>query len=153
MFYMTLGNSPSMIETVEVGNFLNNEETEIWKFDLAVFCWDDDGAVVVDFQESSYLKNCFKELGLCYGKLEAGLLTFIIPIVLLGHLVYCSFALAHVLFNLITSLISCFIEALMKFAFEIQSGLMDDGVCETFSAGFMDGLVCIICWKEVHTTH
>lgn len=25
--------------------------------------------------------------GLCYGKLEAGVLTFIIPIVLLGHLV------------------------------------------------------------------
>lgn len=28
--------------------------------------------------------------GLCYGKLEAGILTFIIPTVLLGHLVYCS---------------------------------------------------------------
>ena len=27
------------------------------------------------------------ELGLCYGKLEAGILTFIIPAVLLGHLV------------------------------------------------------------------
>lgn len=28
--------------------------------------------------------------GLCYGKLEAGILTFIVPTVLLGHLVYCS---------------------------------------------------------------
>ncbi|GAY57000.1 hypothetical protein CUMW_176000 [Citrus unshiu] len=45
----------------------------------------------------------FKE-GLCYGKLEAGILTFIIPSVLLGHL------------------------TMMSFSWNMQSGLMDDGV-------------------------
>ena len=35
--------------------------------------------------------DCFRhtlQTGLCYGKLEAGVLTFIIPTFLLGHLVF-----------------------------------------------------------------
>ncbi|KAM7269463.1 hypothetical protein ACFE04_024960 [Oxalis oulophora] len=50
----------------------------------------------------------FKE-GLCYGKLEAGLLTFIIPTLLLGHL----------------------------FTRNVQSGLMDDGVKHALLGSWM----------------
>lgn len=34
------------------------------------------------------IETLLLQIGLCYGKLEAGLLTFIIPTVLLGHLVF-----------------------------------------------------------------
>ncbi|KAH7516815.1 hypothetical protein FEM48_Zijuj10G0174700 [Ziziphus jujuba var. spinosa] len=54
----------------------------------------------------------FKE-GLCYGKLEAGLLTFIIPTLLLGHLLeYCGIWVREVHFPYLVAL----------------TGLMDDGV-------------------------
>lgn len=35
----------------------------------------------------SHIETLFLQIGLCYGKLEAGLLTFIVPTALLGHLV------------------------------------------------------------------
>lgn len=47
--------------------------------------------------------SCNLQTGLCYGKLEAGILTFVIPTVLLGHLVFISlilFRFAYLLLGL-----------------------------------------------------
>lgn len=41
----------------------------------------------------SLMISCNLQTGLCYGKLEAGILTFVIPTVLLGHLVFISLIL------------------------------------------------------------
>ena len=49
------------------------------------------GFIFVLYKAYSHYKlnpgTCILGSGLCYGKLEAGILTFIIPTVLLGHLV------------------------------------------------------------------
>ncbi|RDX89065.1 hypothetical protein CR513_29251 [Mucuna pruriens] len=67
----------------------------------------------------------FKE-GLCYGKLEAGLLTFVIPILLLGHLdPHDSYIVVLHIF--------CLQVALVK----QTTGLMDDGVKLTLLASWM----------------
>jgi uncharacterized integral membrane protein len=45
----------------------------------------------VPWKNSAAYPKCFRhflQTGLCYGKLEAGVLTFIIPTLLLGHLVF-----------------------------------------------------------------
>lgn len=72
------------------------------------------------FKFRNYDFNNVFATGLCYGKLEVGILTFIIPTVLLGHLVW------FTKFSSSSYYLIILISQLHYFTV-VQSGLMDEG--------------------------